>query len=562
LNFNAHNRVLHFAPRAQRLASLEANYFDLLVIGGGITGAAVARDAAVRGLSVAIVERGDWASGTSWRSSKLVHGGLRYLKSGNLRLVFESLTERARLLRLAPHLVQPTDFLFPGYPRRGFSPFELELGLTAYDLLALGRSPRWHRGLSREAVVRREKLLESPDLSGGALYSDARTDDSRLTLENVIDAARLGATALTQIEVDGLAKDEAGNVCGVRARDRESERNLTVRARVVVNAAGPWGDSVRCLDEPGIPPVLRLSRGAHLTVPASRLPARETIAFPMDDGRLLFAIPYGAVTLLGTTEQDHRGSVDQVSASAQDVRYILDAARLTFPTAALSQADVVSTFAGLRPLVRQLGRNLTETSREEAILVSEGGLVTVTGGKLTTHRRIGEKAVNRIASLLALRGVQVRPSGTRRRSFPGVPPSPMAEFVMSLSEFAAQENPGLSEETVAHLARRYGGWALQVIGLTVENRSLGRPLCPGLPDIDAEVVFAARNEDARCVSDVLMRRTHLFWQAPDQGIEALERVADLLAGELEWSKDRTRVSTDEYVREVERSFQWKSDSDK
>jgi len=547
---------LDFAPRAERLAALENNHFDLLVIGGGITGAAVARDAAARGLSVAIVERDDWASGTSSRSSKLVHGGLRYLKSGNLRLVFESLSERALLLRLAPHLVSPTDFLFPGYRHRGFSPLELEVGLILYDLLALGRSPRWHRRLSREQTVLRERLLESADLSGGALYSDARTDDSRLTFENILDAASLGATTLTRVEVAGLEKDEAGTICGARARDREGGRSLTMRARVVVNAGGPWGDSVRRLEEPGVPAVLRLDRGAHLTVPASRLPVSQAIAFPLDDGRLLFAIPFGAVTLLGTTEQDHRGGPDDVFATGEDVAYLLEAGRKTFPAAALSPSDIVSTFAGLRPLVGQPGRNLTETSREEAILVSEGGLVTVTGGKLTTHRRIGEKALDRIARTLAHKGVPAASSSTRRRAFPGAPPSPIPDFIRSVIEESARENPGLSQETAAHLARRYGSRAGQVIALTVEDRALGRVLCPGLPDIEAEVLFAARQEDARSLADVFIRRMHLFWQAPDQGETAMERAGDLLARELGWPRGQRQASLDQYTQEVDRSREW------
>jgi len=558
LTFSDHNRVLHFPPRAERLASLENNHFDVLVIGGGITGAAVARDAAARGLSVAIVERDDWASGTSWRSSKLVHGGLRYLKSGNLRLVFESLSERARLQRLAPHLVLPTDFLFPGYRHRGFSPLELELGLILYDLLALGRSPRWHRRLSREQVVLRERLLESADLSGGALYSDARTDDSRLTFENALDAVSLGATAVTRLEVEGLERDKAGTLRGVRARDREGGRSLTVRARVVVNAGGPWGDSVRRLEEPGVAAVLRLSRGSHLTVPASRLPVREAIAFPMDDGRLLFAVPFEHVTLLGTTDQDHRGSPDDVSATPQEVAYLLDAAGRTFPSARIAAGDVLSTFAGLRPLVRQAGRNLTETSREEAILVSEGGLVTVTGGKLTTHRRIGEKAVDRIGRLLAPQGVRVSRSATRERPYPGAPGNPMEAFLAAFAESAAKGSLPLSAETSEHLGRRYGRRADQILALTAEDRALCRPIAEGLPDIDAEVVFAARSEDARSLADVFIRRTHLYWQAPDQGLGGAERAADLLAQELGWSSEARRASLDEYSREVARSRQWSS----
>jgi glycerol-3-phosphate dehydrogenase len=285
----------------------------------------------------------------------------------------------------------------------------------------------------------------------------------------------------------------------------------------------------------------------------------QAIAFPLDDGRLLFAIPFGAVTLLGTTEQDHRGGPDDVSATGEDVTYLLEAGRRTFPAAALSRGDIVSTFAGLRPLVRQPGRNLTETSREEAILFSDGGLVTVTGGKLTTHRRIAEKAVDRIATLLARKGVATASSATRRRAFPGAPPSPMPEFIRSFLEERARENPELSEETAAHLARRYGTRAGRVLALTVEDRALGRPLCPGLPDIEAEVLFSARQDDARSLSDVFSRRMHLFWQAPDQGEGVMERAGELLARELGWSREQRQASLDQYAREVARSREWSTE---
>ncbi|HSS45128.1 MAG TPA: glycerol-3-phosphate dehydrogenase/oxidase, partial [Thermoanaerobaculia bacterium] len=500
-----------FQPRAERLAALESRSFDALVIGGGITGAAAARDAAARGLSVAALEREDWASGTSWRSSKLIHGGLRYLETGEARLVFESLSERARLIRLAPHLVEPLDFLFPSYRGRGIAPWLRELGLTAYDLLALGRSPSWHRRLSKEELLKRERLLESPELLSGAVYSDARTDDARLTLENVLDAVVLGAVAVSRVEVAALEKDASGKIRGVRARDRESGRLLSVAASVVINATGPWGDLVLRLDAGEAPPRLRLSRGVHLTLPASRLPLQSTVAFPMEDGRLLFGIPYWPVTLLGTTDTDYAGSPDEVTADAEDVRYLLDAASRTFPSARLSKADVLSTFAGLRPLVREPGKSLEETSREEALTVSASGLVNVTGGKLTTHRRMGAKAVDRAARVLRRQGRAVPDSATSSRRFPGAPDMPMKEFRRLFVGVATSLNPDLGKEAAGHLACRYGSRASEVVALTAGDRALGRPIVEGLPDIDAEIVFAARFEDARSLSDALIRRTHLFW---------------------------------------------------
>jgi glycerol-3-phosphate dehydrogenase len=547
--------VSALSPRSERLAALEERIFDVLVIGGGITGAAVARDAAARGLSVALVDKGDWASGTSWRSSKLIHGGLRYLKTGNVRLVFESLSERARLSRLAPHLVRPTDFLFPAYHGRGVPAWQLEVGLTLYDLLALGRETRRHRRLSREETLRRERMLESPELAAAGLYGDGRTDDARLTLENVLDAASLGAVPVSRIAVEALEKDGDGRAGGARGRDVESGRALMIRARAIVNATGPWGDALRKWDDPGAQAVLRLSRGAHLTVPAARLLLGEAIAFPMDDGRLLFAVPYGSVTLLGTTDTDHRGAADDVRAAPEDVAYILAAARRTFPTAGLSDADVVATFASLRPLVLQPGVSVGETSREEGIEVARSGLVTVTGGKLTTHGRMGRRAVDAAAPILRAQGVRVPASRAPARPFPGAPDRPMEIFASALA--VEGEDLGPAAEGLRHLAFRYGVRARDVLALVAGDRALARPLCPGLPDIEAEIVFAARFEDARSLPDVLARRTHLFWQAPGQGEEALERAADLLGRELGWTPIQRQESCDEYVREIELSREWK-----
>jgi glycerol-3-phosphate dehydrogenase len=545
-----------FKPRRERLASLESRVFDILVIGGGITGAAVARDASARGLSVCLLEKQDWAAGTSWRSTKLVHGGLRYLETAQVGLVFESLRERAILMEAAPHLVRPAEFLFPEYSKRGRPPWQVALGLTAYDLLALGRAPSPHRGLSRAEVLRREGLLESPELLSGAVYPDGRTDDARLTLENVMDAVSLGAVALTRVEVVGLLR-RASAVTGVMARDAETGGNVEIGARVVVNATGPWGDRVRRFEEPGVEGILRLSRGTHITVPFVRLPLSRIVAFPLADGRLLFAVPDGAVTMLGTTDTDFSGSPEEVTADERDLVYLLAATRQTFPHAEIAEQDVVATFSGLRPLVYEPGKSLEATSREEAILVSDAGLVTITGGKLTTHRRMGEKAVDRAAALLARQGVAVSSCATRERPLPGKPTCPMSEWQRHLLDLRDSSNPGITNDTIAHLAYRYGSRAVDVFGLSVADRSLGRLMVEGLPDIDAEVVFAARDEDARSVSDVLIRRTHLFWQASDQGLGSLERVAAILARELGWSPAPTRESAAAYEHEVERSRAWR-----
>lgn len=511
----------------------------------------MARDAASRGLAVALLEKEDWASGTSWRSSKLIHGGLRYLKTGGVRLVFESLSERARLMRLAPHLVRAVEFLFPAYRRRGMRLWILDLGLTAYGLLALGRSPARHRRLSREETLRREPALDSAELVGGAVYGDAWTDDARLTLENVLDAVSLGCVAVSRMAVRGLVRETPAGLEGVEAEDVEGGRRIRVRGRVVVNATGPWADQPWLRDDAPARPSLLLAKGIHVTVPAARLPLRRPIAFPASDGRLLFAIPYGPVTILGTTDTVYTGSLDDVAADASDVEYLLREARPIFPGADLAVDDVLATFAGVRPLLSDPGVRVEDTSREDVVLVSESGLLTVTGGKLTTHRRMGARTMDRAARLLEAKGAAVPASRTSERWFPGAPEEEMKELVASLA--ARRGAGGVSESAARHLAWRYGGRARELLGLLAEDAALARPLCPDLPDIEGEIVFAARHEDARSLADALIRRTHLYWQAPEQGLEASDRASRLLARELGWDESRRLEEIAAYEREVERS---------
>ncbi|MEO8191601.1 MAG: glycerol-3-phosphate dehydrogenase/oxidase [Acidobacteriota bacterium] len=536
--------------REQRVSELEARMFDALVVGGGITGAATARDLASRGLSVALVEREDWASGTSWRSSKLVHGGLRYLARGDLFLVFQSLAERSRLLRLAPHLVSPLEFVFAILRGRWVSPPTLAAGLTLYDVLALGRGNR-HRGLSARAAVEAEPLLAGADLAGGALYSDASTDDARLTLENVLDAVSLGAVAVSRLSVTSFLRAAAGApVEGVAGRDRETGRDLRVRARVTVEAAGPWTDALRREEDPAAAPTVRLSKGTHITVPFPVLPVRRAVAIPAERGRLVFVIPTGPVTLIGTTDADYRGSVDGVGPEPSEVEYLLARAREAFPSHAPERRDVIAAFAGLRPLRFEPGRDVTAMSREESVDASPGRVI-VTGGKLTTHRRMGCRAGNAVAAQLRARGVRCGKSATSERKFPGAPDGAMLmeAFVEGFVRDASRSVP---EEASRHLARRYGARAAGVLAI-LSGGGLSGPLVRGLPDLEAEVVFAARSEDARSASDVLIRRTHLFWQAADQAAAALDRVQELLQRELGWTAVAAAQSRQEYLREIAKS---------
>ncbi|HVG45521.1 MAG TPA: glycerol-3-phosphate dehydrogenase/oxidase, partial [Longimicrobium sp.] len=390
------------AARARHWAALSSREWDLRVVGGGITGAAAARDAAGRGLSVALVEAGDFAQGTSSRSSRLVHGGLRYLETYDFALVFEASAERRRLLELAPHLVHPLPFVFPVY-RGGPTPFlMLQAGMWLYDGLSLFRNIRRHRILSVKDLAAEEPGLRRDGLAGAAMYYDAAVDDARLTLANARGAHESGAAVVSHAEVAGFVA-EGGAVRGARVRDRVTGAETTARAKVVLNATGPWSDAVRRLADPAAKPRLRTTKGVHTMVPRERVGNRHAITFQSPiDGRVMFVLPWGQHTYVGTTDTDFTGSPADVRADAADVTYLLKSANSVFPEARLTDADVVSTWAGVRPLLapRQGGGSESATSREHEIWWDPSGLLSIAGGKLTTYRVMAGQAVDRAVKRL------------------------------------------------------------------------------------------------------------------------------------------------------------------
>jgi len=511
-------------PREQTLRALQGAPFDLLVIGGGINGAAIARDAALRGVRVALVEKGDFASGTSSKSSKLIHGGVRYLQQGDLRLVWVACRERDLLRRrLAPHLVRPLPFVFPVYRGDPVGLFTLGVGMWIYDALAIFRNIRAHRMLSRKRTLQLEPMLRSQGLRGAALYYDCWTDDARLTLETVLGAQEEGAVVANYIELEGFIK-EHGRLTGARLQDRLSTEHFSVRARCVVNATGPWVDSVRQLDDAALRPCLRVTKGVHVVVPRQRLGNTHAVVLHSPrDRRVLFAIPWGEHDIIGTTDTDFDGSPDQVSADAADIDYLLEAANWFFPQARLRVEDIVSTYAGLRPLVAPKDdRDPSAVSREEAILHSTSGLITLAGGKLTTHRWVAKEIVDSVAGQLGLiPGLPGKRSSTAHKPLPGGQIRPHDQLV---AELLAGDGSGLSREQIEHLVRRYGSRTPQVVELVRTQRDLGEILVPGLPDIWAEAVYAARAEMAMEAEDVLMRRTKVGLKEPHEAAQVVDSV--------------------------------------
>ena len=529
------NKFFSVQTRAADLADAASDALDVLVVGMGATGAGVALDAASRGLRVAVIDKGDLASGTSSKSSKLVHGGLRYLENYEFGLVREGVQERQLLMRLAPHLVRPMDFLYPVWPDTAKRRL-LGIGLTTYDVFAFaalgarGGDLRRHERISAEEAIALAPALADSDLAYSYRYGDCATDDARLVLSVVRAARRFGALAVTYAEATGLLKDDAGHVVGAVVTDQLSGRREEIRARHVVNATGVWVDRLQGFEEPGRPAVVQPSKGVHVVVPRERLPLEgASILLPsrQGDGRSMFAIPWGRQTILGTTDTPYDGSVEDLALTGDDLDYVLAAGNAVF-RADLRAEDVLGAWAGVRPLIRENGsgtdpRKMSDISRRHTLVEGSGGLLTITGGKLTTYRRMAKDVVDRIVDRdgrkARCRTDEISLTGTRS----------YAELVEETTGTAA--GLGLPAEVAVSLVRQSGEAASDILSLVAADPGLGRTLSPSAPHIAAEVVQAARSEGALTLDDVFSRRFRLSLRAKDAGLPAAPAAARLLAAE-------------------------------
>jgi glycerol-3-phosphate dehydrogenase len=507
--------------RAGSLQRLGGEPFDVLVVGGGITGAGVALDAASRGLRTALVERDDFASGTSSKSSKLVHGGLRYLQQREFRLVYEALYERQRALENAPHLVRILPFLVPILARGGMIDRRLArvLGsaLWMYDLTGGVRIGKRHHRISVDAALAHMPTLARDRLAGAYVYYDAQADDARLTLTIARTAAVHGAAIANYSALRGVVKDR-GRVVG--ARVEADDKEILVRTRSVVNAAGVWSDDVRALDEGTNPASIRPAKGIHITLPWAKVRNDIAAIVPVaGDHRSVFVVPWGDTTYVGTTDTDYDGPIDDPPCTTADVDYLLGALN-GVTDEPVTASDVIGTWAGLRPLLRS-GRSTrtADLSRRHAVRVAPSGVITVTGGKLTTYRRMAADAVDAVVEVLGDGRPASRTKHLRLFGGEGIDP-PVAALEPSAHE---------------HLAGRFGTDAGTVLALVAADPDLGEPLVAGLPYLRAEAVYAARHEMARTLDDVLSRRTRARLLARDESARAADAVADLLACELGWS---------------------------
>jgi glycerol-3-phosphate dehydrogenase len=569
--------------RSQALAALRENEFDVIVLGGGITGAGVALDAAARGLSVALIEQSDYAAGTSSRSSKLVHGGLRYLQNFDLGLVREALLERQLMVALAPHLVHPLPLVVPAF--EGARPDRLVgMGLNLYDVMSVtdrrsagerlrarrGRrsretrenedrvaredggpragpapaagveeseswSPERHRVISGREVLELLPALAGREPTSGYLFYDCQTDDVRLVLTVLGEAERFGAVCANRVRALRLLERD-GRACGVRALDRESGEQLDLAGANVVNATGVWADRMSAGAENGERiPQISPSRGTHILLRHEDLPLVGGAIVPAGDGRSIFALPWLGRTLVGTTDRDYQGELEHVRPPAEDIEYLLSAVNEFFATT-LTPGDLAGAFAGVRPLISAGDdpKRSVDISRKAELYETESGMLTITGGKLTTWRRMAKLTVDRLVERDA------RDAPCRTHEIP---------LGQAIDPERLPRVQGVPADSYAALAGRYGHAAHDVLALAEQNGELARPIVPGLPDLLAEVALAARHEQARTIGDVLLRRTRLGVLAARE--LPVAGVAEVLAGELDWSRERTERESERFLAEAD-----------
>ena len=501
--------------------------WDMIVVGGGATGVGVAIDAAARGYDVLLLEQSDFGKGTSSRSTKLAHGGVRYLEQGNIGLVLEALKERGLLLQNAPHLVRDLAFVVPNYDWWE-APF-YGLGLKLYQLLAGKYGFGTSRILTREETLEHLPTLKTEGLRGGAVYYDGQFDDARLLIHMVATAFEQGATLLNYVEVTGLTKDAQGFVDGVSARDVETGDEFRAAATVVVNATGAFSDLLRLKAEPAATPMIVPSQGIHLVFDASFLQGNSAIMVPhTSDGRVLFAIPWHSHTLVGTTDTPIPAATLEPVAMEQEIDFIL-ATAAQYLTKAPTRDDVLSVFAGIRPLVRATGVASTAAlSRDHVIHIDRSGLVTICGGKWTTYRNMAEDCVDQAGTLAQL------------------PEQPCVTHHLHIHGFhdAAKQFGSLAV---------YGSDAYKIRKLIEIDARLSEPLHAALPYVKAEVVWAVRHEMARTVEDILARRTRALFLNARAALEMAPAVADLMASELHWGED-TRTKQLAAFRDVASNY--------
>jgi glycerol-3-phosphate dehydrogenase len=517
--------------RANALKSLSETQFDILILGGGATGAGTALDAALRGYKVALLDKKDFSSGTSSRSTKLIHGGVRYLAQLHFKLIHEALTERKRLLKNAPHLVKPLPFVMPTY--KWYEKPYFSIGLTLYDLLAGTSSVPGHERISKSQAVDYFPSIKKAGLKGGIKYYDAQFNDARLNVATIRGAKEAGATILSRVEVTGFIKEKS-EIVGVEATDLLTKKKITIRAKVVANTTGVWIDAIRKLDDKNATPVLSPSQGIHLVFSKEKIPCQTAMIIPKTaDGRVVFIIPWEGKVIMGTTDTPVKSISDEPLPLGDEVEFLLRTGN-DYLDAKLTKTDIESVFSGLRPLISLEGnKNTKAISREEAILVSDSGLVTMSGGKWSTYRKMGEDLTNRLIdeSGLEARGECM----TYNFAFPGT-----LGYTKDLYR-KLQSVYNFDESTAVRLADTFGGETEVILGKKPKE------IKKGTGYYEEEIHHFVTHEFALSVSDVLARRWRVLFLDLELAKKLAEPVAKVLMKQLKWTETQKKSSLKEFT---------------
>lgn len=543
---------LSATTRPQLIETIQNTPFDLAVIGGGITGAGIALDAASRGLKTVLVEKKDFGSGTSSKSTKLIHGGLRYLKQLEIQLVKEVGRERAIVHRLAPHLVVPEKMLLPLTKGGTYGPLATRAGLWVYDVLAGVSGDDKRQMLSKEETLNKEPLLSPDGLIGGGYYAEYRTDDARLTIENIKSATDHGALCINYVEAQSFNYDQEGKLLGFHCQDLLQGANFDIHCDHTINAAGPWVDTLRKKDNSLKTKHLFLSKGVHIVVPHEKLPLQQSIYFDNTDGRMIFAIPRHRTTYIGTTDTPYNGDLNQVPTDLEDVQYLLEATNQMFPDINLQIEDVESSWAGLRPLIHEEGKSASEMSRKDEIFQSESGLISIAGGKLTGYRKMAERVVDVVANKVDQASKPLKENHTDKIPLAGGQLKTTEEVNNYKAKLRNQlGNWGLDAYYADYLIANYGPFSSQILDRIVETANLTNEQSLLL----AELQYTMEQEMVVKTLDFFNRRTgRLYFNLPSI-LPNLDLVADYMAKQLNWTPEMVENEKEE----VKQAIKWVSE---